>query len=430
MLSVRARRSAALLARQTALTRAGSIGGVLNGMTGGGLAGGLAGMSSPVLSGAMGMGSGVRYQHAGMTQNVASRMSLTAHGTFGVTIVPQQQVAIVERFGRFHRKLEPGLNWIIPVVDKVTYIHSLKEEAISIPNQVAITRDNVSINLDAVLFARVEDAVKASYGVENPARAITLLAQTTMRSELGKLTLDKTFEERESLNARIVSSINAAAGVWGITCLRYEIRDISPPPNVRKAMELQAEAERRKRAQILDSEGEQQAAVNLAEGHKRSTILSSEAQQQEVINRASGDADAIRLRAEATATAVSTVAASVATSAGKDAVALRVAEQYVSAFGAIAKAGNTLVLPANAGDVGGMVAQALTIFKSISSAGGGGGKDLDSSEGGTTRSGHGGAGSPRSALMDGELPPLGLGNDLGVDRMGGFAEGQEEERRP
>lgn len=350
-----------------------------------------------------------------------------------MTIVPQQQVAIVERFGRFHRKLEPGLNLIIPVVDKVTYIHSLKEEAISIPNQVAITRDNVSINLDAVLFARVEDAVKASYGVENPARAITLLAQTTMRSELGKLTLDKTFEERESLNARIVSSINAAAGVWGITCLRYEIRDISPPPNVRKAMELQAEAERRKRAQILDSEGEQQAAVNLAEGHKRSTILASEAQQQEVINRASGDADAIRLRAEATAAAVSTVAASVATSAGKDAVALRVAEQYVSAFGSIAKAGNTLVLPANAGDVGGMVAQALTIFKSVSSAGGGGGKALGSGDagagggGGSSHHSHG-EGSSRDALMEGELPPLGLGSD--VDRMGGFAERQDGERRP
>jgi len=357
--------------------------------------------------------------------------------TFGVTIVPQQQVAIVERFGRFHRKLEPGLSFIIPAVDKVTYIHSLKEEAIQIGQQAAITRDNVSIHLDAVLFARVEDAIKASYGVENPARAITLLAQTAMRAEIGKLTLDKTFEERETLNARIVSSINAAAEAWGVACLRAEIRDISLPPTVRKAMELQAEAERRKRAQILDSEGEQQAAVNVAEGHKRSTILASEAEQQEAVNRASGDANAIRLRADATAAAVATVAASVASTAGKDAVALRVAEQYVAAFGSIAKAGNTLVLPANAGDIGGMVAQALTIFKSVSSGGGGGGKASLGAGGGRGGGGAGGGGEGggagvapggRGATPDGVEP---AGPDLGVDRVGEFAERYDaEERRP
>jgi len=357
--------------------------------------------------------------------------------TFGVTIVPQQQVAIVERFGRFHRKLEPGLSFIIPAVDKVTYIHSLKEEAIQIGQQAAITRDNVSIHLDAVLFARVEDAIKASYGVENPARAITLLAQTAMRAEIGKLTLDKTFEERETLNARIVSSINAAAEAWGVACLRAEIRDISLPPTVRKAMELQAEAERRKRAQILDSEGEQQAAVNVAEGHKRSTILASEAEQQEAVNRASGDANAIRLRADATAAAVATVAASVASTAGKDAVALRVAEQYVAAFGSIAKAGNTLVLPANAGDIGGMVAQALTIFKSVSSGGGGGGKASLGAGGGRGGGGAGGGGEGGGAGVapggwgathDGVEP---AGPDLGVDRVGEFAERYDaEERRP
>lgn len=175
--------------------------------------------------------------------------------------------------------LQPGLQIIIPVVDHIAYAHSLKEEAINIPNQTAITRDNVTINIDGVLYMKVEDAVAASYGVEDPYRAVSLLAQTTMRSELGKLTLDKTFEEREALNALIVAGINEAAAPWGIRCLRYEIRDINPPENVRRAMELQAEAERRKRAQILDSEAEKQSDINVAEGHKRSVILASEADQ-------------------------------------------------------------------------------------------------------------------------------------------------------
>lgn len=283
----------------------------------------------------------------------------------GIVIVPQQWNYIVERFGRFNRKLEPGLHLLIPLVDNITYVQCLKEEAISIPNQMAITRDNVTINIDGVLYVKVEDAVAASYGVENPYRALSLLAQTTMRSELGKLTLDKTFEERETLNARIVAAINAATDSWGLRCLRYEIRDIQPPANVRKAMELQAEAERRKRAQILDSEGEQQSEINVADGHKRATILASEAMRAEQINHAEGEASAIVARAQATAQGIAVVAEAIESKNGREAVALRLAEQYIQAFGNIAKEGNTVVVPAGAADISSMVSQSMAIFKSI-----------------------------------------------------------------
>ncbi|KAK4528007.1 hypothetical protein GAYE_SCF47G5941 [Galdieria yellowstonensis] len=284
---------------------------------------------------------------------------------FGFVVVPQQWNYIVERFGKLHSKLEPGLHFLIPFIDRIAYVHSLKEEAISIPNQMAITRDNVTIHIDGVLYVKVEDAVLASYGVENPYRALALLAQTTMRSELGKLSLDKTFEEREALNARIVNAINDAAKDWGMRCLRYEIRDISPPANVRKAMELQAEAERRKRAQILDSEGEQQSDINIAEGRKRATILSSEAVRAEQINRANGEAEAILLKANATAKGIATVAASIRANGGLDAVSLRIAEQYIAAFSNLAKESNTILLPSNTNDVSSMVSQALSIFKAL-----------------------------------------------------------------
>lgn len=284
---------------------------------------------------------------------------------FGFVIVPQQYAYIIQRFGRFSRVLEPGLHVLIPFVDKIAYVHSLKEEAVSINSQTAITRDNVTIAIDGVLYVRVVDPAKASYGVEDPYMALTLLAQTTMRSELGKLSLDKTFEEREMLNARIVDSINEAAAAWGMQCLRYEIRDINPPANVRKAMELQAEAERRKRAQILDSEGEKESEINVAEGQKRSKILNSEALQLEQINRAHGEAEAMLARARATAQAIRIVAAEMQQNGGRDAVALRVAEQYIQAWSKLAKEGNTLIIPANLNDIRGMITQAFSIWDTL-----------------------------------------------------------------
>mmetsp|Transcript_10979 Transcript_10979/g.33676 ORF Transcript_10979/g.33676 Transcript_10979/m.33676 type:complete len:377 (-) Transcript_10979:2177-3307(-) len=283
----------------------------------------------------------------------SSRSRRNVPFNFGFVIVPQQSNYIVERFGKFNRLLEPGLQFLIPFVDKISYAHSLKEEAINIPNQMAITRDNVTINIDGVLYMKVEDAVAASYGVEDPHRAISLLAQTRMRSELGKLTLDKTFEEREALNTLIVVGINEAAKPWGVRCLRYEIRDIHPPDNVRKAMELQAEAERRKRAQILDSEAEKQSDVNVAEGNKRSLILGSEAEKVEKMNTAIGEANSIMARSKAIGQGIELIASAVKkNSRGKDAVQLRVAELYIQAFKEIAKNSNAVVVPSSTGHGG------------------------------------------------------------------------------
>eukprot|EP00190_Bangiopsis_sp_CCMP1999_P005500 CAMPEP_0198733402 /NCGR_PEP_ID=MMETSP1475-20131203/45601_1 /TAXON_ID= ORGANISM="Unidentified sp., Strain CCMP1999" /NCGR_SAMPLE_ID=MMETSP1475 /ASSEMBLY_ACC=CAM_ASM_001111 /LENGTH=320 /DNA_ID=CAMNT_0044496693 /DNA_START=343 /DNA_END=1305 /DNA_ORIENTATION=- len=286
----------------------------------------------------------------------------------GLVVVPQQSVYIVERFGRFHRTLNPGLQVLIPLVDRVTYVHSLKEEAISIPNQMAITRDNVTLSIDGVLYVKVVDAVAASYGVENPYRALTLLAQTTMRSELGKLSLDETFLERESLNARIVRGINEATTPWGMRCFRYEIRDISPPAGVRKAMELQAEAERRKRAQILDSEAEQKSEINVAEGQRTAKILVSEGRMIEKTNRAQGESEAILTKAKATAEGLGILAKSMDSKEGDEAVALRMAEQYIQAFAELAAKHNTVVMPMNVGNAKDMVQQSTTIFREMISS--------------------------------------------------------------
>ena len=311
---------------------------------------------------------------------------------------------VVERFGRFDRVLEPGLRFLVPVVQRISYVFSLKEEAISVPSQTAITRDNVSISIDGVLYVKVVDAYRASYGVEDPHFAITQLAQTTMRSEIGKLTLDKLFAERENLNVNIVQSINAAASDWGIACLRYEIRDIMPPRAVRAAMEMQArrrpaaqepreradcrvgrprpsspgacdaqaEAERRKRALILDSEGEQEAEVNIANGKKMAKVLASEAAMQERINLGLGEAQALEAHARASATSTRVLAEALEARSGPQATSLRLAEQYVAAFKSIAQAGNTLVVPANSGDVGSMVAQAVAIYQGLEPKAGGG----------------------------------------------------------
>lgn len=305
----------------------------------------------------------------------------------GVKTVPQQQAWIVESLGKFDRRLEPGLNILIPFYQKVAYKHSLKEMAIDVPEQAGITRDNVTLVLDGILYMRIIDPVAASYGVSDPFYAVSQLAQTTMRAEIGKLTLDKTFEERETLNANIVAAINHAAGNWGIQCMRYEIKNITPPTSVLKAMELQVAADRQKRALILESEGKRQSQINIAEGARQETILKAEGQQQQTIlnaearkqevvlqseasqidqiNRAKGEAQAIIAVAEATAEGITKVAHAIGQQGGSDAVALKVAEQYIDAFKGLARTSTTVLMPANASDAGSMVAQALTVFDAI-----------------------------------------------------------------
>ncbi|WIA36136.1 hypothetical protein OEZ86_007483 [Tetradesmus obliquus] len=374
---------------------------------------------------------------------------------YGIRVVPEKTAFVVERFGKFNRVLDAGLHFLVPLVDKIAYVHTLKELAIPISHQTAITKDNVTITIDGVLYVKVMDPVKASYGVDNALYAVGQLAQTTMRSELGKITLDKTFEEREALNpvthfiqapytkftlflavtcslqrARelgkitldktfeerealnlaIVASINGAAEAWGLQCLRYEIKDITPPEGIITAMELQAEAERRKRASILESEGQRQAVINVAEGNKQEVILTSEASKQAAINEAMGEAEAITARAQATAAGIRMVAAELGASGGASAAQLRVAEQYVEAFRQLAKEGNTLLLPANAADPASMVAQALSVYQTMqqhgpqqqqqqallpgegrSSSGAAGGGSSSSSSGGSGGGGRGGA---------------------------------------
>ncbi|NWX64054.1 STML2 protein, partial [Promerops cafer] len=284
----------------------------------------------------------------------------------GVLFVPQQEAWVVERMGKFHRILEPGLNFLIPLLDRIRYVQSLKEIVINVPEQSAVTLDNVTLQIDGVLYLRVMDPYKASYGVEDPEYAVTQLAQTTMRSELGKLSLDRVFRERESLNASIVDAINQASDCWGIRCLRYEIKDIHVPPRVKESMQMQVEAERRKRATVLESEGTRESAINVAEGQKQAQILASEAEKAEQINKAAGrEANAMLVKARAKAEAIQLLAAALAQQHGNAAASLSVAEQYVNAFSKIAKDSNTVLLPANTGDVTNMVAQALGIYTTL-----------------------------------------------------------------
>lgn len=284
-----------------------------------------------------------------------------------VKFVPQQTAWIVERMGRFSRVLEPGLAILVPVIDRIAYVKSLKENAMEIPSQSAITADNVTLELDGVLYTRVFDPFKASYGVEDADYAISQLAQTTMRSEIGQLTLDHVLKERAALNTNITQAINEAAADWGVRCLRYEIRDIHAPEPVVEAMHRQVTAERSKRAEILESEGQRQSAINIAEGRKQSVILASEALKSEQINTAAGEAEAIQLKASATARGIDAVAASIQQGGehAQGALSLRVAEQYVEAFSKLAKEGTSVVVPGNVGDMGQMIATAMGVYKTV-----------------------------------------------------------------
>jgi len=281
----------------------------------------------------------------------------------GVRIVPQQSAYVVERLGKFHVALHAGVTYIIPFIDRVAYKHTLKEQTIDIPEQVCITRDNVQVGVDGVIFIQVFDPRMASYGISNYLFSITQLAQTTMRSEVGKIDLDKTFEERSTINSSIVTAINDASRTWGVKILRYEIKNIVPPETVLKAMEKQMQAEREKRAIILQSEGAKQSAVNVAEGQKQKVVLESEAVLQKQINEATGQAEAIRAVANATADGVKAVASAVRSEGGMEAIQLRVAEKLVEQFGHLAKQGTTLILPANFGDISSLIATALTVVK-------------------------------------------------------------------
>ncbi|KAI4287621.1 MAG: hypothetical protein L6R35_003117 [Caloplaca aegaea] len=285
-----------------------------------------------------------------------------------IRFVPQQTAWVVERMGKYHKILQPGLAILIPFLDRIAYVKSLKEAAMEIPSQSAITADNVTLELDGVLYTRVFDAYKASYGVEDAEYAISQLAQTTMRSEIGRLTLDHVLRERAALNTNITEAINEAARDWGVVCLRYEIRDIHAPDGVVAAMHRQVTAERSKRAEILDSEGQRQSAINIAEGRKQSVILASEALKSEQINIASGDAEAILVRAQATASGIDAVAQSMrdGQESARGAVSLSVAEKYVEAFGNLAKQGTAVVVPGNVGDMSGMIASAMAVYGKVS----------------------------------------------------------------
>ena len=281
-------------------------------------------------------------------------------------VVPQQSAFVVERLGRYHATLNAGFHLLVPFVDVIRYRHSLKESAIDIPAQVCITRDNVQVGVDGVLYLKVLNAERASYGISNYLFAITQLAQTTLRSEVGKIDLDRTFEERTTINVSVVGELDKASESWGVKVMRYEIRNIEPPADILAAMEKQMRAEREKRAVILTSEGQRDAAINTAEGEKQQVIKASEATRQKQINEAEGQAQAILAVASATAEGIRQVANAIRTDGGMEAVQLRVAEQYVEQFGQLARQSNTVIIPATVSDLSGMIASAMKVFGSVS----------------------------------------------------------------
>ena len=278
-------------------------------------------------------------------------------------VVPQQTAIIVERWGRYTKTLNAGFHILIPFFERVAYRHSLKEQAVDIPEQVCITKDNVQVGIDGVLYLQVLDPARASYGIADYLFAISQLAQTTLRSEIGKIDLDRTFEERAAINANVVSELDKASEPWGVKVLRYEIKNINPPHDVIQAMEKQMRAEREKRAVILQSEGERDAQINQAEGEKQRVIKESEAAKQQQINEAEGEAQAILSVARATAEGLREVAGALTADGGPAAMQLRIAEDYVQQFGNLAKASNTLVVPANLSDVSSMIAVATKVFE-------------------------------------------------------------------
>jgi regulator of protease activity HflC (stomatin/prohibitin superfamily) len=278
-------------------------------------------------------------------------------------VVPQQNAFVVERLGRFHAVLDAGSHILLPFIDVIRYRHTLKEQALDIPEQICITKDNVQVAVDGILYLKVLDAQRASYGISDYSYAISQLAQTALRSEIGKIDLDRTFEERTHINGMVIAELDKATGPWGVKVLRYEIKNITPPQDVLAAMEKQMRAEREKRAVVLTSEGERDAAINTAEGKKQQVIKESEASRQQQINEAEGQAQAILAIAGATAEGLKKVAEAISAQGGMEAVQLRVAEQYVEQFGNLAKVNNTVILPANLADIGSLIAAAMNVVR-------------------------------------------------------------------
>lgn len=280
-----------------------------------------------------------------------------------INVVPQQHAWVVERLGKYHATLGPGLNIVVPFIDRIAYKHILKEIPLDVPPQVCITRDNTQLQVDGILYFQVTDPMRASYGSSNYIAAITQLAQTTLRSVIGKMELDKTFEERDHINTTIVSAIDESAANWGVKVLRYEIKDLTPPKEILHAMQAQITAEREKRALIAASEGRKQEQINIATGEREASIAKSEGEKQASINRAQGQAAAIVAIAEASADALRKTAAAIREPGGSDAVNLKVAEQYVNAFSQLARTNNSIIVPANLSDISGLIASAMQVVK-------------------------------------------------------------------
>lgn len=301
--------------------------------------------------------------------------AVVVFGFKSFVVIPQQEVHVVERLGRFHRALTAGLNILIPFIDRVAYRHSLKEIPLDVPSQVCITRDNTQLTVDGIIYFQVTDPKLASYGSSNYIMAITQLAQTTLRSVIGRMELDKTFEERDEINSTVVSALDEAAGAWGVKVLRYEIKDLVPPQEILRSMQAQITAEREKRARIAESEGRKIEQINLASGQREAEIQQSEGEAQAAvnasnaekiarINRAKGEAESLRLVAEA----IRQIAAALQTQGGADAVNLKIAEQYVAAFNNLAKESNTLIMPANVADIGSLISAGMKIIDSSKTA--------------------------------------------------------------
>ncbi len=283
----------------------------------------------------------------------------------GAVIVPQRSAFIIERLGKFDRSLEAGFHILIPFVDRAAYAFSLKEQVVDIPAQICITKDNVSVEVDGIIYLEIQDAHKAAYGIDDYLRAATQLAQTTLRSAIGKIDLDKTFEEREKINTEVIDAIDQAAMSWGVKVLRYEIKDITPPVSVKQAMEAQMTAERQKRADIATSEGLRQSMINQSEGEKQKQINEATGKAAQVTLIAEADAKRIELIASATAEGINKVAATIKEQGGIEALNMRLAEQYIGQFGNLAKTNNTIIMPSNVADVAGIIATAMSTVKEV-----------------------------------------------------------------